>query len=377
MNDSDASYTEDRPNVILGPTLVLISAIGTTGNGLVLYVYKKSTRIRDTTMMLLMNLALTDLFTSITLGVNGIGVTLGIVNNSYIMCLAMMLIPTFMFFVSQGVLGITTFDRFIAICHHEKYTRIMTKTTLRILLLIAWLLPLLMIGVPFLGFNYWDIIQTCRYRNLFHEWVYFTNSLIIIILMSISAVLYVQILKKAWEFYRRFRPAQVSGVNAESNKIRAKQRAIKNGKVMGIVTLFFTVCWLPSHIYQFWYGLEFEGNSALIGITITLGTLNCIINPFIYAWQKEDFRKEGKKFLKCCRRQHFEGRDDKHQKDVIPKDNIEKESPFDLNIIQVNSPGPSTASTISKNLSAGDKPLDNNQRNKAEDIMSSPHVADE
>ncbi|KAK3099207.1 hypothetical protein FSP39_000990 [Pinctada imbricata] len=159
MNDSNATHTGVSPHLIFGPTLILISAIGTTGNGLVLYVYKKSTRIRDTTMMLLMNLAFTDLFTSITLGVNGIGVIFGIIHKSYIICLAVMLIPTYMFFVSQGVLSITTFDRFIAICHYDKYARIMTKTTLRILLLMAWLIPTLMIGVPFVGFNYRDVIK--------------------------------------------------------------------------------------------------------------------------------------------------------------------------------------------------------------------------
>ncbi|KAK3099694.1 hypothetical protein FSP39_008145 [Pinctada imbricata] len=192
--------------------------------------------------------------------------------------------------------------------------------------------------------------------------------------MSLSAIFYIHILKKAWEFYRRFRPAQVSGVNAESNRIRAKQKAIKNGKVMGIVTLLFTICWLPPHIYQFWYGVEFEGKGSFNGIILLLGTFNCIINPFIYAWQKEDFRKEGKKHLKCCKRQQVEGRKDKHQKDAILKGSADKESPFLFGSIQDDSTKATAA--ISGDSSYDANPLDDNQIKQPEDLMAIPHVAD-
>ncbi|KAK3105988.1 hypothetical protein FSP39_010316 [Pinctada imbricata] len=301
LNNTPAESTVARPSAFLGDMFTIAAVLGSVGNGFVLFVYFKSSQLQDTTMKLIMHLSLTDLITAVTLGMNVIGVRFMIVKVSYASCLLFMVVPNYMFFVSQSVLAINTMDRYIAICHNDKYARMMTRTTLNVMLVAAWVLPLCLLSLPFYGFNYWDKVQTCLYRNLLHEWVYITNSTVIIFLMFISAFFYIFILRKAWEFHKRFLITHTRGIEEDNERIRAKKRAIKNGKAMGIVALVFTICWLPSNIYQYWFGLNYVPNEVLIMVILFFGTMNCVVNPFIYAWQKEDFRKEAIKILRCGR----------------------------------------------------------------------------
>ncbi|KAK3088524.1 hypothetical protein FSP39_020162 [Pinctada imbricata] len=301
LNTTASLLTTERRNVVFGDMFLVAACLGGFGNGFVLFVYFKSSQLTDITMKLIMNLALTDLITAISLGMTFLAVRSSLIVVSYLNCLIFMIVPNYMFFVSQSVLVINTLDRYIAICHYAKYAEMMTRKALNIMLAVAWIYPIFLLSIPFFGFNYWEEVHACLWRNLLHEWVYITLSSVIITLMSISAFFYVLIMKKAWEFYRRFLPTHTKGTEEEMERIRAKKRAINKGKAMGVITLFFTICWLPSHILQFNFGVNHQGNDTLIGITLFMGTLNCIVNPFVYAWQKKDFRTEAKKIVRCRR----------------------------------------------------------------------------
>ncbi|KAK3106405.1 hypothetical protein FSP39_019361 [Pinctada imbricata] len=275
---------------------VCISTIGIGGNSFVLYVILKAHNLRDSTIKLIANLSMSDVVTALLFST--VSVSSELVKESFYGCLIVCLLVHYTIFVSLFTLSITTVDRYLAICHHDRYATIMTKKRVFALIITAWVYPLPLLSIPFFGFTSWNKESTCALENILHSWIYKTYSSLVITLILITLGLYIRILIKAREFQRGFHPAQTVGINITSMRVRAKKRAIKNGRVIGIVTLFFIVCWLPFHILQFGFSPENENLSLAAAVTGGLGTFNALVNPFLYAWQRRDFRKSAKR-LSC------------------------------------------------------------------------------
>ena len=75
--------------------------------------------------------------------------------------------------------------------------------------------------------------------------------------------------------------------------------------MMITVSIIYALCCLPTHImyiiYAFYPGL-FAKDETLFPLSYCLIVLNSSINPFVYTFQFEEFRKYLKKMV-CCKRQ--------------------------------------------------------------------------
>ncbi|KAK3105707.1 hypothetical protein FSP39_003924 [Pinctada imbricata] len=311
LNESQSHAYSDEVNyplkiqVPVFAFVVLLLIFGCGGNALVIIVILKYRKLRDNTVTFLLHLAITDFITAFVVCFYGLSYDTGIRNASFFSCIIHEQTVTYMIFVSEFVLAVVSFDRYIAVCHGVQYSKIITKNVVNMLLSISWVVPIIFTIYPVFGFNNLNKLKTCMYHNLFHDWVYDMYSSIMIVLMIIPIVFYVMVLAKAREFYRKFSPAQIQGINAKTMRVRRKKQSITNGKIMGVVTLVFMLCWLPLSIYQFQFGIDFdystpENRVAMLIITY-LGLLNCIVNPVIYAWQKKDFQSEARRILKCTK----------------------------------------------------------------------------
>ncbi|KAK3107660.1 hypothetical protein FSP39_019370 [Pinctada imbricata] len=323
LNTSTSNLEEppfDEPSLlvlnILTTFIFLVSIVGTTGNSFVLLIYIRSKQLQDAATKFILNLAVTDLCTAIFIAIYEILllIDVSLTATSKITCLIWEQILTFFMFVSQSVIAVATFDRYMAVCHHVLYRKIMTKMVVITLLAMAWILPLCFAAIPFFGFNTYDEFPECVFEYLLPDWMYVTLSSIMIVLMGIPFVLYIMIFKTAIGFYRRFESAKgkARGNEADDERNRERKKAIKNGKIMGTVTLIFIICWLPFQIFQFFFGSRFDVKyRTAVATTYYIGILNCVVNPFIYAWQKKKFKEEAKKFLTCICRPEIEQLQDK------------------------------------------------------------------
>ncbi|XP_002741942.1 galanin receptor 2a-like [Saccoglossus kowalevskii] len=84
---------------------------------------------------------------------------------------------------------------------------------------------------------------------------------------------------------------------------RNKKKAVK---MLSFVVLQFALTWLPNHTLQFYYTWnttypknEFVWSNVPSNLAIFIFVCNSWINPFLYAYFNENFRKEFKKMFPC------------------------------------------------------------------------------
>ncbi|ELU05282.1 hypothetical protein CAPTEDRAFT_41216, partial [Capitella teleta] len=70
-------------------------------------------------------------------------------------------------------------------------------------------------------------------------------------------------------------------------------------KTMVIVSACFVACWLPSHVHYFITTFQLAKNARFYGrlyrIVTYVALSNVCVNPLIYAFQYEDFKKAARK----------------------------------------------------------------------------------
>ncbi|KAK3107614.1 hypothetical protein FSP39_018314 [Pinctada imbricata] len=285
------------------PATVIIALIGLfaiLGNGMTIAIYVRFQGLRDSTMKFILNLAITDFSTGVCCLFFMVSFLSELQQLSSFTCLISYQTLLYQSTVSQCLILVTTFERYLAICRREKYPHIMTEKASKIMILASWVFPSIPALIPLLGVNKWDAVGVCSYPRLLPGWLFISYSVLMFLLTLLTIGMYTKILLRARRFYKTLKPSDLHGVNANTTRNRAIKKSIRNGKVIGVVTMFFIACWLPYYIYLIRFGLEDPSYSfALVNIAYLVGISNCTINPIIYGWQKENFRKQARNILTC------------------------------------------------------------------------------
>ncbi|KAK3108115.1 hypothetical protein FSP39_001486 [Pinctada imbricata] len=274
--------------ISLQQTVFVISFIGNTFVVVIFSMYIKG----SITNKFIINLAINDLFTGLSSGSQIFYFLYRDLTKNMYSCFLRYQVVSVMTFASQFNMTFITADRFIAICGGPTlYQKLMTKRTSNIMIALAWVIPLLVCSLPFMGFNKWDLKPRCSFAYIFEEWYYLVPSTTIYTLMLATLLMYALILRKAFTLLRRSLD-NTKETNVERRE--ALQQSIRSAKVTATITIVFILCWAPYELYQFKYGLGDPRDLANFDLSswlVFLGIANSMMNPFIYAWQKSDFRK--------------------------------------------------------------------------------------
>ncbi|XP_062583092.1 kappa-type opioid receptor-like [Saccostrea cucullata] len=284
----------------------VVFVLACVGNIFVIIIFVKYLKLKTATNKFVVNMSIADLFTGFTSGIQVLYFLIISLNTNMALCFLRYQILSLVTITSQLLVTFTTFDRFVAICLPHHYKNLMTKRVSNILVIVAWLFGALLFLIPFAGAHHWDSGILCMYHVLFHRSVYLITGFSMFIFMAISVVLYCFILHKAWKYQTRIRPG--NSLNVERQKKIEKD--IRSARIMAIVTVAFSICWAPYTVFQIRYGfgiIDIELYS-LSNWLVFLGISNSIMNPFIYAWQRNDFRQKWFRLMPCLGK-NLNGRD--------------------------------------------------------------------
>ena len=284
----------------------LFVILGLGGNMLVICVVLSNQQMRSTTNILIVSLAFADLFFIVfCVPFTATGYALPYWPFGNIWC---KIVHYFMFvsaYVSIYTLVLMSLDRYLAVVHPISSMSIRTQRNTYIVVSITWVIillghvPLLMQYGVFEYDYYGEERSTCINLKSLHKHevnkLFYATFFVFgyLLPLSLICVLYGFMLK-------RLLYGVVPGGNQRAESIRSKKRVTK---MVVIVVVIFALCWLPIQII---FMVQNFGNFATDIVSIAMQmTANCLaymnscVNPILYAFLSENFRRSFRRLL-CC-----------------------------------------------------------------------------
>ncbi|KAH9489406.1 Somatostatin receptor type 2 [Bulinus truncatus] len=298
-----SSYLLVLPYVIV-VTYILICIMGLVGNGLVIYVVLMFAKMKTVTNMYILNLALSDI---LFLTMLPILAATAIVKHwifGFAMCKIYFVMYSINLFGGAFNLCIMSADRYMAVCHPIRSLRYRTPRIALFLCLCIWSLAFLVMMPIILysgtqGNKYFNGKYTCTIRWPENQaiqsdkaFIWYSFILGFAIPVSLISVFYVLVI---------VRLRQVGPAKKSKEKRKSHRRVTR--LVLTVISVYI-VCWLPYWVFQVCLVFKDIQNSSeamillMNGFTI-LSYANSMLNPFLYAFLSDNFRKSFVKAFKC------------------------------------------------------------------------------
>ncbi|XP_060527872.1 somatostatin receptor type 2-like [Cylas formicarius] len=289
----------------------VVCLVGLIGNTLVIYVVIRFSKMQTVTNMYIVNLAIADEF--FLVGIPFLIATL--LNGHWIFgywaCKAYMITTSINQFTSSILLCIMSADRYIAVCHPISSPKWRTPFISKIVSLLAWCCSILLI-IPIIEHAkeisdgersscviWWDNSDDENFTqnstaidqeiDSSQATVFTLYTFVFSFAIPLALILffYCEVIKKL----------KTVGPKNKSKEKKKSHRKVTN-LVLTVVTVY-VICWLP-----YWISQLALSNSTMSTFNITLHLLvsclsysNSAVNPILYAFLSDNFKKS---FLKAC-----------------------------------------------------------------------------
>ncbi|XP_055374801.1 allatostatin-A receptor [Condylostylus longicornis] len=284
----------------------IIGLAGLLGNALVILVVVFNQQMRSTTNLLIINLAVSDiLFVIFCVPFTATDYVLPEWPFGDCWCKFVQYMIVVTCHCSVYTLVLMSFDRFLAVVHPVTSMSLRTERNASLAITLTWFLIITTaIPVPlshdikiyaFQGHNF----TACVFSSDQHIWtlVQFQISFFLssyVIPLTLISFLYMGMLARLWK--------NAPGCKPSAESRRGKRRVTR---MVVVVVLAFAICWLPIHIILVLKSLELYNNSLFAVICqITAHVLaytNSCVNPILYAFLSDNFRKAFRKVVWCGR----------------------------------------------------------------------------
>ncbi|XP_045081139.1 delta-type opioid receptor-like isoform X2 [Coregonus clupeaformis] len=277
--------------IIITTLYSIVCVLGLVGNVLVMYVIIRYTKMKTATNIYIFNLALADALATSTLPFQSVNFLMGTWPFGDVLCKIVISIDYYNMFTSIFTLTTMSIDRYIAVCHPVKALDFRTPRNAKIVNVCNWILSSA-IGLPVCVLY---SISTCSgiidctlifphpswyWENLLKICVFIFAFIIPVLIITVCYGLMILRLKSV---------RMLSGSKERDRNLRRITRMVL------VVVAIFIICWTPIHIYVIIKALINIPNSLLQSVTwhfcIALGYTNSCLNPVLYAFLDENFKR--------------------------------------------------------------------------------------
>ncbi|XP_062897867.1 delta-type opioid receptor-like [Mobula hypostoma] len=276
----------------------VVFVVGLVGNCLVMYVIIRHTKMKTATNIYIFNLAAADALTTSTMPFQSAYYLMGSWPFGDVVCKIVASIDYYNMFTSIFTLTMMSIDRYIAVCHPVKALDFRTPLNAKVVNVFIWLLasiigiPAIVLGATKIGndtiecalqfphpYNYWDTVLKIS--------VFIFAFVIPILIISVCYSLMILRLKSV---------RLLSGSREKDRNLRRITRMVL------IVVAVFIICWTPIHIFVLVELMVKVPNTSAVSagyyFSVALGYTNSSLNPILYAFLDENFKRCFKDF--CC-----------------------------------------------------------------------------
>ena len=305
FNASVFAEAERLIRIVVPTVFGVIFLLGLLGNTLVILVVALDKNMRNTTNILILMLAVADLlFIVFCVPFTAASFATTVWPFGNVWCKVVQYMTYVCAYASVYTLVLMSLDRYLAVVHAIRSMSIRTVCNTWLAVAVTWVVILLG-HVPLLleyEVHYYrhegQDRSTCR--NVLHDKkrhmgvVFFGCFITFGYVLPLGAVclMYGLMLKRLH--------GTAPGGTKSQESMRAKRRVTK---MVVIIVAVFAVCWLPIQIILLSQKLEvYPTTIPFIGIQLAsncLAYMNSCVNPFLYAFLSENFRRSFRKIL-CC-----------------------------------------------------------------------------
>ncbi|KXJ76119.1 hypothetical protein RP20_CCG010119 [Aedes albopictus] len=288
-------------NLISMILYAIVGLIGLFGNTLVIYVVLRFSKMQTVTNMYILNLAIADQCFLIGIPFLIITMHLGEWTFGNTMCKAYMVSTSITQFTSSIFLFIMSADRYIAVCHPISSPRFRTPLVSKIVSFFAWTTSALIMLPVMLYANTVHRDKGKISCNIVWPSENASNSGTTFTLYSLILGFAVPLSLILMFYYLVIRKLRTVGPKSKSKEKKRSHRKVTK-LVLTVITVY-VLCWLP-----YWISQVALINSppdickSRLEITVfvlvsCLGYSNSAMNPILYAFLSDNFKKS---FLKAC-----------------------------------------------------------------------------
>ncbi|XP_029178691.1 trissin receptor-like [Nylanderia fulva] len=293
------------------------------GNLMVIFVVTFSRRLRSITNFFLANLAVADF----CVGIFCVYQTLiNYLMNSWqlgdFLCKVYMFVHALSYTASILILVVVCTERYLAIVHPIKCRSMLTRSRLRIVIGVVWILAAVYASPRFfyvetisnqLNTGDVDIICIANIKKHNKNVLDAVNLVFLYLLpLSLMSCLYTRIAVGLWRssatlegpgLVARSRNGRVHHIHTSSrNVLRARRGVIR---MLIAVVMMFAICNLPQQariVWRHWgsnYDRTSDFSTLLTVSTFLISYMNSCLNPLLYAFLSRNFRKGMRELLRC------------------------------------------------------------------------------
>lgn len=288
--------------VVLPVIYSVICAVGLTGNTAVIYVILKAPKMKTVTNMFILNLAIADDLFTLVLPINIAEHLLHYWPFGEALCKLILSIDHYNIFSSIYFLTVMSIDRYLVVLATVRSKRMPHRTyrAARIISLCIWLLVTLIVS-PFIVFAnvYKDDLghKSCGLNFPTPERFWFKASRIYTLILGFAIPVSTICILYTLMLYR------LRTMHLNSNA-KALDKAKKRVTIMVFIVLaVFLLCWTPFHLATIVaLTTDLPQTSLVIGLSYFITSLTyatSCLNPFLYAFLDDNFRKSFRKMLEC------------------------------------------------------------------------------
>ena len=291
-------------------SLVILNVLSLTGNTLVCIVIYKNTRLRTTTNLYIIALAVSDLLSAVFVMPFATGV---LITSNWIfgevICQLHAFFGLFVIDVSTVTMGLTAVNRYVRMCKsYQTYTKYFSARKSRILLAFVWFFVACYVAVPRLaGLQAFEFVPGYAQCSIAHlseseKKIHYGIVLTLFFLTPLMATIisYTKVAK----MIRQHNAVAFSAIQQREEHARISVREIKLSKSLFAVVFAFMICWVPFWVIvvlrRFHLVATMPRNVELLCMFLLY--LSNTINPFIYAGMNPVFKNEFRKILLCRRK---------------------------------------------------------------------------
>ncbi|XP_022616291.1 delta-type opioid receptor-like isoform X1 [Seriola dumerili] len=296
-NDTIRATNRDTIRLIIAVCITalysLICVVGLLGNVLVMYGVIRYTKMKTATNIYIFNLALADALATSTLPFQSAKYLMRTWPFGELLCKVVIAIDYYNMFTSIFTLTMMSVDRYIAVCHPVRALDFRTPAKAKLINVCIWILSSA-VGVPVMIIAVTKVMDkgntVCTLGFPEPDWYWDTVMKICVFIFAFVVPVLVITVCYGLMILRLKSVRLLSGSKEKDRNLRRITRMVL------VVVAAFIICWTPIHIFIIVKTMVKIDNKDLLvmaswHLCIALGYTNSSLNPVLYAFLDENFKR--------------------------------------------------------------------------------------